>query len=447
MSSRKVGFVLENVLNTLFQVVAVYACEQLKAQKKYYEVYWWFKRRNDIVEDELRKFVEKNNFKIANDGTNCEYQGGDGEEYINEVVSKLSQYYWDLFGYHDVTYIDEYLESINISKEDLMVLLKPLAHEFRKRLTADFIDATEFSERYVFSAFLVKDKLIKTLFKYFQIIYELKYDEIRLSTTSLQVKFLELINIIPYYSIFSKSSIAAQNKYLTEMGEKRYATLHTPFNFLEGALVDNIIHFIFQHLCDLLTFGELKGEKNTFDIWLYHKASLRAALDVTSKAGSSMGSQSDFLIDRDEHYSRLNECVNIIKNLLQSLPEGRSKIFESCQNTASMEALLISIIYAYFIDQYDREHLDENLKSNVSELYGKPIEQNAKKLKAFFYYLGKEFEDVGFEPEVKIDGNADKCSLTLKSGGKILINLSNKTMDGNNIRSRFKNHKLFFNYE
>ncbi|MCH7390367.1 hypothetical protein [Acinetobacter dispersus] len=442
MDSREVDLTLENVLNTLFQVVAVYACENMKVQKKYPEVYLWFLRRNTIVEDEIRNFLRVKRPELFDKNSN-EYIGlqKNLEKSEDYAVYKLSQYYWDLFQYHDVSYIDNYLEIINISKDDLMKFLKPLARQFAKRLgISDFTDVDEFNKKYVFSAFLQKERLIKTLFKYFQIIYELKYNEIKLSPTSPGVKFIELIDNIPYYSIVSRSSIATSNTYLTELGKKRYATLHTPFNFQQGALVDNIIHFIFQHLCDLFKFDKLKGEKSNFDIWLPHKAAFGAV-----SAGTSSGKRSN--ADRDEHYSRLNECVNIIKGLLHGLPVEQCQIFESCQNTASMEALLISIIYAYFIDQYDREHLDKNLKSSPSEMYGKPLMHNSKKLKAFFNYLGKEFEDIGFDPEVKIESNADKCTLTLKAGGKILTNLSNKDMDGNNIRSRFKNHKFFFNYE
>lgn len=442
MDSREVDLILENVLNTLFQVVAVYACENMKVQKKYPEVYLWFLRRKTIVEEEIRNFLRVKRPELFDKNSN-EYIGlqNNLEKSEDYAVYKLSQYYWDIFQYHDVSYIDNYLEIINISKDDLMEFLKPLAHQFTKRLgISDFTDVDDFNKKYLFSAFLGKERLIKTLFKYFQIIYELKYNEIKLSPTSLGVKFLELIDNIPYYSIVSRSSIATSNTYLTELGKKRYATLHTPFNFQQGALVDNIIHFIFQHLCDLFKFDKLKGENSNFDIWRPHKAAFGAV-----SAGTSSGKSSN--ADRDEHYSRLNECVNIIKVLLHGLSVEQSQIFESCQNTASMEALLISILYAYFIDEYDREHLDKNLKSSPSEMYGKPLVHNSKKLKAFFNYLGKEFEDIGFDPEVKIESNADKCTLTLKASGKILTNLSNKDMDGNNIRSRFKNHKIFFNYE
>ena len=38
MMQHQVEDILEKVLNTLFQVVAVYACDRLKVQKKYYEV-------------------------------------------------------------------------------------------------------------------------------------------------------------------------------------------------------------------------------------------------------------------------------------------------------------------------------------------------------------------------------------------------------------------------
>ena len=208
-----------------------------------------------------------------------------------------------------------------------------------------------------------------------------------------------------------------------------------------------MIHFIFQHLCDLFKYDFTQEKPSNFDLWRYHKAEYLSQIEADLESSPDLLGDYDYSLDQHEHYARLNECVNIIKSLLSGLPKEQSIIFDSCKNTTMMEPLLLSIIYANFIQQYDVVHAKENLDSDLRETYGLPLEHNSEKLKAFFKYLKKGFEDIGFQTELVIHKNADVCFVTLKHNGNRLPNLSNKPMNGNNIRSRFNKHRNFFNYE
>lgn len=450
MMQHQVEDILEKVLNTLFQVVAVYACDRLKVQKKYYEVYWWFERRNKILEEEVRVFLKKRELEIsiANINETPQLQNSLAiDEY--DAVYKVTQYYWDSYQYHNTNYINDILEKLKLKEEDLIFFFNKLSPHIKSKSKLDFVDITGFIEKYTLSAFVEKDRLIKTLFKYFQIIYELKYENISLSKMSLQQNFLDLIKIIPYQSITSRSSIVSEDNYETEMGDRQYAQLLTPFDFREGALVDSIVNFIFQHLCDLFKFEKTQNQPCVFNLWRYHKAAFCSQTEQNS--APSFNSAKNYSIDKNEHYVRLNECVNIIKNLLAALPTEQSRIFESCKNTTTMESLLLSIIYANFIQKYDLEDAKKNPEYDLKEVYSWPLKHNSVKLRAFFKYLEKEFNDLGFQTELLIHNNADECLLTLKGESegraKILTSLSGKPINGNNVRSRFRNHENFFNFE
>lgn len=454
MTQHQVEDILEKVLNTLFQVVAVYACDRLKVQKKYYEAYWWFERRNKIIEEEIRIFIRTRGLGISGvDGNECARLQDSLDINEDDVVYKITQYYWDSYQYHNTDYIGDFLDNIKLTEKDLILFLNQVTRRVRKRERWSFVEITEFSERYVFSTFVGKERLINTLFKYFQIIYELKYEGISLSGDDLQEKILDLIKIIPYYSITSRSSIASTNIYQTEMGERQYAKLLVPFDFREGALVDSIVHFIFQHLCDLFKFDKIQDQPSIFNLWRHHKAEYLSQIEANSELSSEFSRDYDYSIDKNEHYIRLNECVNIIKKLLAALPIEQSRIFESCKNTATMEPLLLSIIYANFIQQYDLEEANKNPECDLKEVYSQPLKHKSVKLKAFFKYLEKEFNKLGFQTELLIHNNADECVLIIKGESiiegtaKILVSLSRKPINGNNVRSRFGNHENFFTFE
>lgn len=262
--------IFKKLLKVIFRVVTLYASESLKAQSKYPDVYRWFERCNKLLEEEIRIFLHMNSkntsVKIDTIHLDPSINLSLNEE---DIVFIFAQSYWDSYQYEVFDYNKALFKELGIEKDQFKNFSHQTQMKLYSRFYLDSYEKIEFSKKYNFSAFVGKDRFTKVLFQYFKLLYLTENNSQLYKNIDLSAEFLKLIKIVPCFSIKSRSSIAGYKTYPTKMGKKYYAEFKLPLGVQAGALVDNMIHFIFNYLTELFYFKELRDESGNFDINLY----------------------------------------------------------------------------------------------------------------------------------------------------------------------------------
>lgn len=437
--------IFKKLLKVIFRVATLYACESLKAQSKFPDVYSWFEKRNNILEGEIRGFLReyatKTSVKIDKRFSGL-FLNLDMTE--DEVVFIFAQYYWDSYQFQVIDYNEALVKDLGLEKNKIIAFFQNFTKEMYIKFGSGFIDKTEFMQHYHFSAFVGKDRFIRVLFQYFKLLSLLEDKNLMYVKNDIFLEFFKLIREIPYHSIISRSSISEFKTYPTYMGKKYYTKLQLPLDVNNCALVDNIIHFIFQNITQSFYFELLKDEPCNFDILRFDKLINKDDLEEESELG--FNEDDDFNIDfstfGSEFYERLDGYISIIENLINSLPQTQRQIFNhKKEDPNDIAPLLLSVLFANFIRKYDLDLARIKEDGELREVYELPLECNAKKIKSFYKFLEKGFLDVNLHALFNHMNNADNCQLYLMNGNKEFIN-----MCGKNIKDNFSNHKKFFNY-
>lgn len=288
----------------------------------------------------------------------------------------------------------------------------------------------EFGEKYAFSSFVMKERANESIFKYFQIYTELTHPEIQLGTLELRAKFIELLKHIPYYSIFGRTSITGFSSFKTGIGKRYYSTLRTPLDFSPGTLVDNLLHFLFQHLIELFYFEYLYNDPQNFN---------------PKKTCEIYEDRAAFTQRCD---ARLEECNNIMKLLLQAWPKEQHLVYKSVKDESSIIPVLRSILYENFLEQYSKnQYLSTELNDGkLRQSSGRKDEEARKEIKAFFESLRNGFEEMSFTAKLSTEDVTDSWKIEVFAGGKKIEKLA---WNWNSIRTMYDKHKKdkkLFNY-
>lgn len=424
---------LKDVLNSVFSVFVVYACEMLQVQHKYPGAIRWFAKRKKLVDREIVLLVDK----LMVDKSDVMAQLLDISYSKDEIIFLLTHSYWDSFCYENIAYDESFFCELGIEKQELVNLYNSITKKVRKEIGLDFgfDDPSEFCEKYLLSGLVSKEKMLLSIFKFFKIYHMLEYKKDIFKHNDLPIILLELFKEIPFYSIRSKSSINEVILQKTEMGQRQYLQLRVPIDSREGKIADNLVHFMFQHLVKLFKFYFFQSEKENFDVWRFDKAIIKAWKEPNISIEDIDGDI--FAFDENEQYLRIKECISIIDGLQHNLPRGLSGVLS---NKIDNKDLLLSVLYAYFIRQYDYENVLVNGEKISSKIEEEEIKSNATKTKKFLFYLENGFREVGLELEARHLKNAEKSTIFLQSDNKNWVTISGKTIQDN-----FRNHRIFFN--
>lgn len=427
--------IYRKLLRAIFRVMSLYACEKLKAQSRYPDVYCWFEKYNDFIEKETRSFLHQNckNTSVKIDKMPL---GSSIDLSLNyeDIVFIFVQSYWDSYQYQVFDYNKALFKEIGLEKDQYIDFVNQARMKLDTHFFIDYNKRIKFTQEYNLSAFVSKDRFNNALFQYFKLLYLLESEDRLFESINLDTEFLKLIKIVPYFSITSRSSIVGFKSYPTSMGKKYYSELRLPLGVQAGALADNMIHFTFNYLSELFYFKELRDEPCNFDGIRIEKLIL---------GYSEEDRELDCIEKEIEHYQRIDECINIIENLLHSLPIKQRKIFTNNKEELNeITPLLFSILFANFIRKYELESKERSDHDDLAEIYRLPLKSTSKKIKAFYKFLEKGFGDINISPKFIHMNNADNCELYLiESNNTELIHMS-----GKNIKDNFSNHKKFFKY-
>lgn len=433
----------KEILANLFRLVVMYSCERIKVQNKFPEIYQWFEENNKTVEYEIKQFLRKNvknlHIKIKK---HSKHQTINLDSTEADIIYEFTQYFWDYYQYQDVQYNRTLFSDFELKEKIVTDFFIKIFHKLSssKESGTTLEQFIEFSEKYAYSSFVAKERVTQSIFKYFQIYAELTNPDVRLGTHELRAKFIELLKQIPYYSIFGRSSITGYSTYKTVMGKRYYSTLRTPLDFAPGTLVDNLLHFLFQHLIELFYFEYLYHDPQNFN---------------AKKASGILEDRATFTQRCDD---RLDECNNIMKLLLQAWPKEQHLVYRSVKDESSIIPFLRSILYVNFLEQYQKE-LNSGIELNEVVVEKKKSRTDAEarnQIEAFFKFLEKGFEEMSFMVKLNLENDkTDAWSIKLfdhleKEGEKTAGKIEILEWNWSAIRSMYDKHKKdkkLFNYE
>ncbi|MFW1955177.1 hypothetical protein ACG91D_06235 [Acinetobacter guillouiae] len=425
--------IYRKLLRAIFRVMSLYACEKLKAQSRYPDVYCWFEKCNVLLEKETRSFLQQNckNTSVQIDKMPL---GSSIDLSLNfeDIVFIFVQSYWDSYQYQVFDYNKALFNEIGLEKDQYIDFVNQTQMKLYAQFFIDYDERIKFTQEYNLSAFVGKDRFNNTLFQYFKLLNLLDSKDQLIESTDLDPEFIKLIKIVPYFSITSRSSIVSFKSYPTSMGKKYYSELKLPLGVQAGALADNMIHFTFNYLSELFYFKELRDEPCNFDV----KRSEKLILGYSEE-----DRKLDCIEKEIEHYQKIDECINIIESLLHSLPRKQRKIFiNNKEELNEITPLLFSILFANFIRKYELESKERSDPEDLAEIYRLPLKSTSEKIKAFYKFLEKGFGNINISPKFIHMKNADNCELYLiESKNSKPIHMS-----GKNIKDNFANHKKFF---
>ncbi|WP_017394776.1 hypothetical protein [Acinetobacter haemolyticus] len=419
----------KEILANIFRLVVLYSCERIKAKNKFPRIYQWIEENNEMVKTEIQSFFKKNvknpQIKIKKHGKHQTINLDLEEE---DLIYEFNQYFWDYIQYQEVQYNRALLSSLELKEKTVEDFFNKISSKLSlaKKLGIMDEEFVEFSEKYAYSPFVAKDRVKQAIFKYFQIYAELMYPDAQLGTQNLHIKFIELLKQIPYYSIFGRTSITGFSSYRTKIGKRYYSTLKTPLDFTPGTLIDNLLHFLFQHLIELFYFEYLYDDPQNFN------------------ARKAAGLPEDPLEFEQECVARLNECNKVMKLLLQAWPKEQHLVYRSVKDESSIIPVLRSILYADFTDG---ESAQQSSRTDA---------EARNHIESFFKFLEKGFEDMSFMVNLNLENDkTDKWSIQVfgskeKEGKKTVEKVEILDWNWNAIRSMYKTHKKdkkLFNYE
>lgn len=419
----------KEILANIFRLVVLYSCERIKAKNKFPGIYQWIEENNEIVKTEIQRFFKKNvknpQVKIKKHGKHQTINLDLEEE---DLIYEFTQYFWDFYQYQEVQYNRALLSDLELKEKTVKDFFYQIYTKLssKKDTDASLKETIEFGEKYTYSSFVAKERVNQSIFKYFQIYAELMYPDIQLGTQNLRMKYIELLKQIPYYSIFGRTSITGFSSYKTEIGKRYYTTLKTPLDFSPGTLIDNLLHFLFQHLIELFYFEYLYDDPQNFN---------------ARKAVKLDEDPVEFLQKCD---ARLNECNNVMKLLLQAWPKDQHLVYRSVKDESSIIPVLRSILYADFIDE---ESVQKTSRTDA---------EARNQIESFFKFLEKGFEDMSFMVKLNLENDrTDEWSIQVFGGnknedGKAAAKVKILDWKWNAIRSMYKTHKKdkkLFNYE
>lgn len=424
----------KEILANLFRLVVMYSCERIKAQNKFPKIYQWYEQNNEMVQSEIKSFLGKNvknqNVKIKKHGKHQTINLDLTEE---DIIYEFTQYYWDSYQYQDIMYNRAIIADLELKEKTVNEFFKKISEKLTsaKKLDISLEEFVEFGEKYAFSSFVAKERVNQSIFKYFQIYAELTHPEVRLGTLELRAKFIELLKHIPYYSIFGRTSITGFSSFKTDIGKRYYSTLRTPLDFSPGTLVDNLLHFLFQHLIELFYFEYLYNDPQNFN------------------AKKACKIYEDPAVFTQRCDARLEECNNIMKLLLQAWPKEQHLVYKSAKDESSIIPVLRSILYENFLEQYSKnQHLSAELNDGKSgPPSGRKDEEARNQIKAFFEFLKNGFEDMSFTAKLSTEDVTDSWKIEVFAGGEKIEKL---VWNWNSIRTMYDKHKKdkkLFNYE
>ena len=424
----------KEVLANLFRLVVIYSCEMIKAKKRFPDMYRWFEENNEVIAFEIRNFLREkkgNNFSIKVDSYDDIIEFDLSEDYI---VYELNQYFWDFQQFHDISYNKALISKLKIDQDLIEKFFYNLIDNLTspKEYTNEYLDFYNFFNNYALSSFLSKDRANRSIFRYFQLYAEIVSPNVQLENKAIQRKFMDLLREIPYYSIFARTSTTGLSTFNTSQGKKYYSTLKTPLNFKQGTLVDNLLHFLFQHLIELFYFDFLKDDPQNFK--------LKLAVGKTN-----------FLNGRRlPKYNRLYECNNIMKLLLQTWPKEQHLVYRSVEKEGSIIPVLRSVLYENFLDEYYKSIFSHNDCTEKTSQKKKKRDKDARaRILAFFKYLECGFLEMGFKVKMYVDDEkTDNWKIEFISNSR--NSSGNFAWTWNQIKSAYSEHKKktnLFNYQ
>ncbi|MEN8418257.1 hypothetical protein [Acinetobacter radioresistens] len=424
----------KEVLANLFRLVVIYSCEMIKTKKRFPDMYRWFEENNEVIAFEIRNFLREkkgSNFSIKVDSFDDMIQF---DLFEDDIVYELNQYFWDLKQFHDISYNKALISELKIDQDLIEKFFYNLIDNLTspKEYTSEYLDFYNFFNNYALSSFLSKDRANQSIFRYFQLYAEIVSPNVQLENKAIQRKFIDLLREIPYYSIFARTSTTGLSTFNTSQGKKYYSTLKTPLNFKQGTLVDNLLHFLFQHLIELFYFDFLKDDPKNFKLKL------------------AVGKSNFLNGQRSPKYNKLYECNNIMKLLLQTWPKEQHLVYRSVEKEGSIIPVLRSIMYENFLDEYDKSifsHNDSREKTSPNKI--KRDKDARARILAFFKYLECGFLDMGFKVKMSVDADkTDNWKIEFISNSR--NSMGNFTWTWNQIKSAYSDHKKktnLFNYE
>lgn len=424
----------KEILANLFRLVVMYSCERIKAQNKFPKIYQWYEQNNETVQGEIKSFLRKNvknqHVKIKKHG---KHQTINLDLTEDDIIYEFTQYFWDSYQYQDILYNRAILSDLEIKENTVKDLFNKISEKLTsaKKLDIQLEEFVEFGEKYAFSSFVAKERVNQSIFKYFQIYTELTHPEVQLGTLELRAKFIALLKQIPYYSIFGRTSITGFSSFKTDIGKRYYSTLKTPLDFSPGTLVDNLLHFLFQHLIELFYFEYLYNDPQNFN----------------AKKACKISEDPAVFIQRCD--ARLDECNNIMKLLLQAWPKEQHLVYKSVKDESSIIPVLRSILYENFLEQYTKvQNMDTELNEAKLEQQSIRTDEVARdQIKAFFEFLKIGFSEMSFTAKLSTEGVTDSWKIEVFAGSEKIENLA---WNWNSIRTMYDKHKKnkkLFNYE
>lgn len=420
----------KEILANLFRLVTIYSSERIKAQKKYPIIYAWFVANNSVLEAEIRAFLRKNvknpKVKIKKHG---KYQTINLDLTEDDIVYEFTQYYWDNYQYHNILYNRALFADLEIKEKTVFDFFSSLSAKLTsvEKEGIELADFFNFNENYKFSSFVAKKRANQAIFKYFQMYAELSNPEVKLGETDLRLKFIELLKLIPYFSIFDRTAITGFSSYKTGIGKKYYSTLRMPLDFASGTLVDNLLHFLFQHLIELFYFEYLQDDVQNYNP--------QETLELVEEQ-SVINKRFD---------DRFNECNTVMKLLLQAWPKEQHLVYRIVEKDGSIIPVLRSILYENFLEQYEPIQTSEIILNDACKQSTTDAEAR-NRIEAFFKYLEQGFSEMSFDVKLSTLGATDDWTIELSNGREKIEKL---TWTWNNIKVGYRTHsndKKLFNY-